>query len=216
MKTPADRLALKAYDRILELIMSGEAAPGSMVNERWLGDQLGMSRSPVRDALLVLETERLLVRKGGRGLQVRQIRVEDFIDALQVRLLLEPEAARIAAERISVDDLGSIEERLDSILAKVDSDDLGRDELRSIDNALHELIGEAAGNEQMAAIIRSLRLQTQIFDLKTVPERLKATCQEHLKIAKALRARKGVAAGAAMSLHLERIRESIVDHLMQR
>ena len=97
LNTPDKRLALQAYEQILDLILTGSAQPGELVNERRLADALKMSRTPVRDALLMLEGEGLLLRQGSRGLQVKQMRIEDFMDALQVRLLLEPPVARIVA-----------------------------------------------------------------------------------------------------------------------
>ena len=100
LNTPDKRLALQAYERILELILGGVAKPGELLNERRLAEALNMSRTPVRDALLMLEGEGLLLRQGSRGLQVRQMRIEDYMDALQVRLLLEPAVARMAAGRV--------------------------------------------------------------------------------------------------------------------
>ena len=87
LQAPDTRLAPRAYERLLALILSGELRPGDLVNERRLADLLGMSRTPVRDALLMLENEGLLERQGNRGLQVKQMRIEDYMEALQVRML---------------------------------------------------------------------------------------------------------------------------------
>ncbi len=215
LHTPDRRLALQAYERILELIMAGAAKPGTMVNERRLAELLSMSRTPVRDALVMLESERLLVRQGGRGLQIRHMNVEEFMDALQIRSLLEPEAARIAAGRVPRSELAQVEARLETILATSEAagDAIDREEVRSVDETLHGLISDAVGNEQMSAIIRTQRRQTQIFDLKTVPERLEDTCREHLEIARALGSGLGDEAAKAMTLHLERVRASILARL---
>jgi len=209
------RLAQQAYEQILDLIVSGQALPNALVNERRLAERLNMSRTPIRDALLMLESEGLLVRQGNRGLQVRQMRVEDFIGNLQIRLLLEPEAARIAAGRIRHADLDDLARDLRAILetAAIGGAAVERDVVRSVDDRLHRSIAEATGNEQLASIIQTLRRQTQMFDLKSVPERLHDTCDEHLAILAAVKAGDGDAACAAMREHLEKVRQSIITHL---
>jgi DNA-binding GntR family transcriptional regulator len=213
LNVPDRRLALQAYERILDLIMTGAAKPGTLVNERRLADSLAMSRTPVRDALLMLESEGLLIRQGARGLQIRHVKVEDFIDVLQIRLLLEQETARIAAGRVPAEELAALTARLEALLAAAGRGPTDRDEVRAVDDRLHGLIADAAGNEQMATIIRNLRRQTQIFDLKSVPERLPGTCREHLEIVRAVSDGNGEAAAAAMRVHIEGVRQSIVARL---
>ncbi len=213
LNVPDRRLALQAYERILDLIMTGAAKPGTLVNERRLADSLAMSRTPVRDALLMLESEGLLIRQGARGLQIRHVKVEDFIDVLQIRLLLEQETARIAAGRVPAEELAALTARLEALLAAAGRGPTDRDEVRAVDDRLHGLIADAAGNEQMATIIRNLRRQTQIFDLKSVPERLPGTCREHLEIVRAVADGNGEAAAAAMRVHIEGVRQSIVARL---
>ena len=210
LMVPDKRLALHAYENVLA-ILSGEAQAGSLVNERRLAEMLKMSRTPVRDALLMLENEGLVVRQGSRGLQVRQLRIEEFIHALQVRLLLEPEAAKLATERLKQIDLSALSDRLETIRTNPES--VERDEVRDVDNTLHELIADAAGNPQMASVIRNMRRQTQIFDLKSVPERTESTCAEHMSIIRALGVGDRDAAEEAMTLHLEGVRQSIVARL---
>lgn len=209
------RLALQAYEQILNLILTGQAEPGVMITERRLADTLNMSRTPIRDALLMLEGEGLLIRQGSRGLQVKQMRIEDYMDALQIRTLLEPEAARLAAGRMPKQELEELAAVLASLLdgASQASSKPDRSIVRDVDDRLHGGIGEAAGNQQLAQIIKTLRRQTQIFDLRSVPERLEATCQEHLIIIDALRDGRGDDAAAAMRQHLGGVRESIIRRL---
>lgn len=212
---PDKRLALQAYEQILDLILSGQAQPGVMVTERRLADTLNMSRTPIRDALLMLEGEGLLIRQGSRGLQVKQMRIEDYMDALQIRQLLEPEAARLAAGRMPVGELDELQALLNALIgeARHGSTKPERGAVRDIDDRLHGGIGDAAGNPQLAQIIRTLRRQTQIFDLRSVPERLEATCQEHLDIVGALRDGRGDDAAELMRRHIERVRDSIIRRL---
>ncbi|WP_342363727.1 GntR family transcriptional regulator [Terrarubrum flagellatum] len=216
MLTPPDkRLALQAYEQVLDLIMSRRIAPGTLLQERRLAEHLQMSRTPLRDALLMLEGEGLLIRQGSKGLQVKSMNVQDFIENLAVRKLLEPEAARLASGRIDREHLDSLAERLAEMIAQASSSSGAPDrgDVRAIDDELHSAITEAAGNAQMAQIIRTLRRQTQIFDLRSVPERFEATCREHLAIVEALRDNRAEDAANAMRTHLDGVRQSIIARL---
>lgn len=209
------RLALQAYEQILNLILSGTAEPGAMITERRLAETLNMSRTPIRDALLMLEGEGLLIRQGSRGLQIKQMRIEDYMDALQIRELLEPEAARLAAGHMPRQELDSLATALQSLLDEAGHGQTKPDRsvVREVDDRLHGGIATAAGNPQLAQVIKTLRRQTQIFDLRSVPERLDATCQEHLAIINALQDGRGDDAAAAMRKHLGGVRDSIIRRL---
>jgi DNA-binding GntR family transcriptional regulator len=204
------RLALQAYERILELILSEKIAAGTIVNERPLSTVLGMSRTPVRDALLMLEGEGMLLRQGSRGLQVKQMKFEDFMDALQIRQLLEPEVARMAAGRVPSDELAEIRKELEAVLA---DDTISRATVRGVDEHLHGLLVDAATNQQLSMIIRTLRRQTKMFDIRSLPERRIDTCHEHLEIVEAIQSGDGAAAASAMQRHLEAVRNSIIKRL---
>jgi DNA-binding GntR family transcriptional regulator len=213
--SPDRRLAAQAYEQLLDLIMSGRLPPGTMIQERRLAEHLHMSRTPLRDALIMLEHDGLVSRPGGRGLQVRHLDLDGFIENLAIRLLLEPEAARLAAGRIPAAMLDGIRVRLEALLAgaveRPGAPD--RSEVRSLDDELHSAITAAAGNRQMEAIVRTLRRQTQMFDLRSMPERLEATCREHLAVVAALAAGQRDAAADAMRTHLDGVRQSIVQRL---
>ncbi len=214
MLQPQDkRLALQAYEQILELIQSKRAKPGEIVTERRLAEMLDMSRTPIRDALLMLEGEGLLIRQGSRGLQVKQIRIEDFMDALQIRFLLEPAMARMAAGRIPKADLDALRSHLQALATDGEAARNDRMSVREIDEQLHEMIARAAGNSQLEQIIRTVRRQTQMFDLRSMPERLDDTCKEHIAIVDAIAAGNAEASAKAMADHLSNVRASIIQRL---
>ena len=215
MGSQDQRLAPKAYQQILDLILSGRAKPGEHLNERQLADMLGMSRTPVRDALLMLEAEDLIVRHGRMGVQIKQMRIDEFLDALEVRALLEPAVARMAVGNVDPEVLDELERSLHAALDMADENGRGMDrsQTRWIDDTLHGLISDSAGNPQLSAIVRNLRRKTQMFDLKNLPERAVATCQEHLEIVAALRLGDGEKTAEAMTRHLEMVRASIIARL---
>ena len=218
MNVQDERLAPRAYQQILDLILSGKTRPGEQLNERQLADMLGMSRTPVRDALLMLEAEGLIVRQGRMGVQIKQMHIDEFLDALQVRALLEPAVSRMAAGKVDHEALDELERSLHSAIEMADATGCGvdRSQTRWIDDTLHSLISDSAGNAQLSAIVRNLRRKTQIFDLKNLPERAVATCREHLDIIAALRLGDGEKTAEAMALHLEQVRASIIARLSRR
>ena len=214
LMAPDRTLSTQAYERLLDLIMSGVLKPGTIVHERRLAEHLSMSRTPLRDALLMLERDGLVSRLGRSGLQIRHLDLAAYMDNLAIRRLLEPEAARIAAGRVAADLLDDIRARLSALLARAAADAApDRGEVRALDEDLHAAIARAAGNAQMEAVIRTLRRQTLIFDLRSVPERVEDTCREHLAVVGALAAGDGDAAAEAMRTHLDGVRRSIVARL---
>ena len=218
MNEKDQRLAPKAYQQILDLILSGQVRPGEYLNERQLADTLGMSPTPVRDSLLMLEAEGLVVRHGRLGVQIKQMQIDEFLDALQVRTLLEPTVSQMAAGKVDFRALDELERALRCALDIADTTERGMDrsQTRWIDDTLHSLISDSAGNPQLSAIVRNLRQKTQIFDLKTLPERAVATCQEHLDIVTALRVGDGEKTAETMTRHLEQVRASIIARLSRR
>ena len=213
LTNPDKRLALHAYEQILDLIMGGKVAAGELMNERRLAEALNMSRTPVRDALLMLEGEGLLLRQGSRGLQVRQMRIEDYMDALQVRLLLEPAVARMATGRVPAAQIHACRARIEAAMAEYGDGPADRDLVRSIDGEVHGMIIDMIENAQLSSIVQTMRRQTQMFDLRALPERFTDTCEEHLRILDALESGDGAQAAAAMTGHLEAVRQSIIDKL---
>lgn len=215
LNIPDQRLAIQAYEKILKMIMSRQIQPGDLLNERRLAEMLDMSRTPVRDALLILEGEGLLLRQGRRGLQVKRIQVDDFLDALQVRLLLEPAVARMAAGKVAGDILDALEDDLKAVMnnAGPTGTDVDREQTRRIDEHLHGVITSAAGNPKLSSILLELRRQTQFFDLKSLPERVTDTCNEHMEIIAALRMGDGDRAARAIIFYLNQVRASIIARL---
>jgi len=199
-------LAQHAYDRLLEQILSGTLRGGEVINERRLADQLDVSRTPLRDALKRLEGEGLLCRSADRVLTIRLVTVGDYMDNLQVRRLLEPEAARFAAGRIPAERIALLRERLLECLASEDSSDADW----KLGSQLHEMILDCAGNPVLGAIVRTLRRQGPPYDGRKVTRHIHADCREHLAILEAIASGEGEAARQAMIDHLDRLKSHIL------
>ncbi|SHO67699.1 DNA-binding transcriptional regulator, GntR family [Pseudoxanthobacter soli DSM 19599] len=212
---PSRRLAHSVHRRLEDMIFTGKLHGGEVITERRLAEALEVSRTPLRDALLMLESEGLLKRRGTRYLEVRQMTVPEYMQILNIRRLLEPEAVRLSVGRIDRALLADVRAELEAVLSQVAPDGKLADPevgLRA-DTRLHDVVADAAGNPLMASMIRDLRRRTRIFDLGRMPDRAAAACQEHLDIVAALEADDGAAAAAAMVNHIDAVKASIIRHL---
>src|SRR3954470_5961595 len=175
------KLSTVAYGAVLDMILRGAIAPGELVTERQIAARLGMSRTPVREAVRRLEGEGTLERQRGGALVVRPHSMEEFLHALAVRRLLEGEAARLAAGKMAPELLAAARERI----ARLRAEGLG-ESARQDDRDFHASIAAASGNPVLAMAISDLRKRTSMFRLGRLPERLDQVCDEHLAIVEAL------------------------------
>ncbi|MCS0502790.1 GntR family transcriptional regulator [Ancylobacter mangrovi] len=209
------RLAHEVHRRLEDMIFSGRLRGGEVLTERRLADALEVSRTPLRDALLMLESEGLLKRRGTRYLEVRQMTVPEFMQVLNIRRLLEPEAARLCIGRADLARLRELRERLEELVADGASGRNGEDPEASaaIDAAMHDEIAAASGNPLMANMIRDLRRRTRIFDLGRMPDRAVAVYREHIEIIAAVEKGDADAAAGAMVRHIDNVKACIIRHL---
>lgn len=215
-KDQPTRLAHMAYRQLEDMIFSGELKGGDVLTERRLSEKLKISRTPLRDAFLVLEGTGLLRRRGARQLEVRQLSVTEYIHNLNVRRLLEPEAARLSVSRIDKKVLAQISQRLYRLLEMSTRGELFDEmEPRRVDDDLHNTIVTAADNPELASIVQDLRRRTRIFDLQRMPERFEDTCREHLEIVDAVASGNGDKAAAAMAKHIDNVKAGIVRRIQQ-
>src|SRR4051812_21371146 len=155
---PALALSELAHKALMGMLLSGELAPNELVTERQIALQLGISRTPLREAIRRLEGARLLERQRSGALVVRALPIEEYMHILHVRKLLEGEAARLAAGRVPPEELAHARERIDQVLALPDSQPLP--EAGSSADDLHRLIAKAAANPVLEEMIAALRTRT--------------------------------------------------------
>jgi len=201
------RLADETYRTLLEEILSAQLSGGMVVQERRLALRLGVSRSPMRDALGRLEGQGLLVRNARGALTVRVITLADYLNSIAMRLLIEPTAAAQACGSIAAEKVAKLTEMLRAIEADPPPDPSF---VWAFDDALHESIGEASGNPFMAETIVQMRRYTTIFERQRKLAQRKPGLADHQGILAALAAGDARAAFAAMTLHLQRVRENVL------
>src|ERR1700733_6595132 len=201
-----------AYEKLLELILAGELAPGAVLNERKLAIELEMSRTPVREAISRLAAEGLITSLDNRSPTVARIPVQKFIEILKTRKLLEVEAAGIAAQnRLPATVAQRTREAIEQLLQRPTPTTA---EHWAVDDLVHGAISEAAQSRLLASTILDLRRRTRIFSTERIPSRLKPGAAEHLAIIDAAASGDVAVAQERMAEHIDNVRAAIVERIL--
>lgn len=204
----ARSLSDRAYYRIRELIVSLELPPGSLISERELMAKLGLGRTPVREALRALSRESLVEVYPRRGMFVSTVDVGDLAGLSEVRAVLESNAARLAAERATIDDRAETE----ALLAELeDAVELDERALIDLDQRIHRHVYGCAHNPFLEATLNEyyvLTLRIWFLALEKVV-RLEDAVQEHRELLGAIRDRDPAMAASAMRRHVTGFEQAI-------
>ena len=204
----ARSLADQAYFRIRELIVTLELPPGSLVSERELMERLGVGRTPVREALRTLARECLVDVYPRRGMFVSPVDVGDLAGLSEVRMTLEGNAARLAAERAT----DAERAETDALLAELDGTS-AHDErsLIDLDQRLHRHVYRCTHNPFLEATLNEyymLTLRIWFLVLDRVVH-LDDAIQEHRDLLEAIRDRDPERAEDVMRRHVERFEQAV-------
>lgn len=178
------------FHTLREAILHGELKPGERLMEIKLANRLGVSRTPIREAIRMLELEGLVIMVPRKGAQVAQITEKDLNDVLEVRLGLEELAVKFACRRITpaqVEQLEQAARNFEHVVETMAPDDITA--LAEADVKFHELIYQATDNQRLVQLISNLREQMyryRIEYLKDVEIR-RSLIREHDAICEALK-----------------------------
>lgn len=204
----------RATDALRAAIVEGRLRAGELYSVAQLAEQLGVSRTPAREALLLLERQGMVRFERNRGARVLETSARDIDEIFALRLLLEVPAAETAARRaVEAGDeelLAAVTQELAEMAARLEPPN--ENAFMAHDRAFHQLLLGAAGNARLAAIVEDLRDHVHLRGASTVGRGrdLRAIYDEHVAIVEALRNGDPAAVGEAMRRHLERTRELLV------
>ena len=203
LPSEAPSLADAVAQAVRDGIAAGELVPDRTYSVYQLADLLGVSRSPVREGMLRLAEAGLVEIRRNRGFRVLPPRAHDIEEIVEIRLALEPPAARKAAERGTGEQHAAIRAALDAMAAAAASG--GDESFWPADRTLHDLLLRAAGNSRAAAIVAQLRSTTALLGPPTTASgrTLAEIHAEHEPVVAAVLSHDGAAAEAAMRTHLE-------------
>ena len=199
-----DLAADRAYLAIRGLIVSLELPPEAVIDERALMQRLGLGRTPVREALRRLAHEQLVEVFPRRGMFVSGVDVRDLARISEVREVLEPEAARLAAERATEADRSALAALLDELEA-------GGSELMDLDERIHRAVYRAAHNQLLEATLEQyyvLALRIWSIALDRAHE-LEEAVEAHRALLQAIQAGDGERAAETMRAHVQNFEQAM-------
>jgi DNA-binding GntR family transcriptional regulator len=197
---PPPSLEFEVHRRLRDLIVAGELAPGALYSMNELAAQLGVSRTPVAQAVARLVDEGMVRVEHRRGLRVLETSGHDLVEIYQIRLLLEPPATARATGLMRGRDHQRLERALRALQEVATGPGDGREYLRR-DAAFHHVILRASGNRRLTEYVGTLRDLQMIRDLSTVDRTRPAAevVADHERIFE--RIRSGDAEGAQQEMH---------------
>ena len=202
------------FENLREAIVEGKLSPGKRLMEIQLAEQLGVSRTPVREAIRKLELEGLVVMIPRKGAYVSNMSLKEVVEVLEIRASLEGLAAYLAAERISDEDLIKLEKIADDFSQGKDEYDL--ETLLKKDVEFHECIFKATNNKKLHQLINSLWEQVYRFRFMYISdyESTKNIDKEHKLILQALKSRDSQLAKQYAKEHIEKAEQFMIEKAM--
>ena len=202
-------LADSVYSQLRDEIRSGRLPSGTPLAEKSLAENLKISRTPIREALRRLQEDGLVEIKHGRGAWVRAVSFREIIEVYEIRELVEPYAAHLAASNLSPDSARQLREMLDNFVEA--SRQPGISLRWQVDAKLHDVILEAAGNALLREMVWDLRMQTERAFTYMQESRLELFRQEHVQLINTILSGDGDAAEELMREHLKHAKASLTE-----
>lgn len=187
-------------DALREAIVSGVLEPGERLMEIQLAEEMGVSRTPVREAISKLELEGFVIMIPRKGAYVAGVSYKDVKDVFEIRAALEGLAAGLAAQKATQEEIEQMEQAL-----HYEREPASLEEMVQSDTDFHALLYKASRNERLIQILGNLREQIQRFRTTSlaVPGRVKNAIQEHRAVADAIARRNVEDARRLATAHIE-------------
>jgi DNA-binding GntR family transcriptional regulator len=199
------------FDSLREAIINGTLRPGERLMEIQLAEELGVSRTPIREAIRKLELEGFVVMVPRKGAYVAGISLKDIADVFEVRASLEALASGLAAERITDEEL----EELERILVRLAEISEGGNvpEFVDSDTSFHDYLYQCSRNQRLIQMLSNLRDEIQRFRSVSLafPGRPREALEEHRKIVEAVAGRNITKAQHAAWEHIEKAENSLLE-----
>ena len=197
-------------ETLRDAIRKGILKPGERLMEIQLAEELGVSRTPVREAIRKLELEGYVIMMPRRGTYVANLSIRDVNEVFEIRTSLDSLASGLAAERITDEELERLQRLLVLIGEYIETNDM--EKIVETDTEFHDLLYQASRNTRLVGIIFNLREQLTRFRTTSMgfPGRLAATLEEHRRIAEAIAQGDVKEAQAAAEYHMEKSEQTLL------
>ncbi len=200
-------------ETLREAIRTGILQPGERLMEIKLAEELGVSRTPVREAIRKLEMEGYVIMMPRRGTYVANLSIRDVNEVFEIRTSLDSLARGLAAERFTDEELEQLERLLVLIGEYIEKGDM--EKIVETDTEFHDILYQASRNSRLIGIILNLREQLTRFRAMSMayPGRLKETLEEHSRIVEAIADGNVKAARKASELHMEQSEKTLLNSM---
>jgi DNA-binding GntR family transcriptional regulator len=209
-RIPKKPLHEEVANRVRELIRDGRLKKGDKIAEKEICDLLGISRTPLREALRVLSSEGLIVMVPHRGAHVAEPSMQEIRQMFEVMAILEGTCARVAAEKMTDAQLRKIERLHEKLETHYRAGD--HEKYLKVNHDYHVLIQKMSGNKVLDEVVNGLRQKILLYRYRQLyqPDRFDASMKEHRDLFEAFRARDAQRAEQVMKAHLMSQCEALV------
>ena len=191
------------FNTLRQAILKGELEPGERLMEIQLAERLGVSRTPIREAIRKLELEGLVLMIPRKGAEVAKISARSLRDVLEVRRALEELAIELACQRMSEEEVGNLQKTQEDFKKAIAEGDAMK--IAETDEHYHDVIYEGTQNAKLIQMLNNLREQMYRYRLEYIKDedKRKILVLEHEKILKTVRERKVAEAKEAVREHID-------------
>lgn len=201
------------FNSLREGILTGELKPGERLMEIHLANRLGVSRTPIREAIRMLELEGLVTMIPRRGAEVANISRQDLEDVLEVRRALDVLAVTLACERITDEEVDKLEiaaKEFEQFTKEKDATTIADADVR-----FHDIILMASRNNRLIQMVNNLAERIYRYRLEYIKDSSTHSrlIEEHTAILSAVKSRDIVAAKKVVELHIDNQEKKIIDNL---
>ncbi len=195
------------YKTLHDMVISFQFPPGSKINEVRVAESLGVSRTPVRQVLQELATQKLILQIPNKGFFSRDITKEEIFDLYEMRECIEVKSVQLAAQRATDQELKGLYDLWEtgSMLPNTAPTEL----LHKRDRDFHVYIAQISGNKQIVDLLKNINDRIYFIRWIDMTDKAEKTQREHRKIAEYLLERKGDQAAAVMQKHISKRMEDI-------
>ena len=197
------------FNTLREAILKGDLKPGERLMELQLASKLGVSRTPIREAIRMLEQEGLAVTTPRKGAEVAKMTLKDMEDVLEIRDALDELAVRIACQKISDEQLRQLEDMKELFEKSTQTGNVKK--IAEADVTFHDVIYEATGNPKLVTLLNNLREQVYRYRVEYIkdPKNYPTLIAEHEAILESLKNRDVKNAVEAMHVHVANQAEAV-------
>ncbi|MBQ7919592.1 MAG: GntR family transcriptional regulator [Lachnospiraceae bacterium] len=201
------------FNTLRQAILTGELKPGERLMEIHLANKLGVSRTPIREAIRKLELEGLVTMIPRRGAEVAQITEKSMSDVLEVRRAVDALCVELACERISEEELEALKTACDNFEDAVNSGDVKK--IAQADVALHDIIVRATGNQRLVQLVNTLSEQMYRYRFEYIKDvsQHRSLVEEHRVIYESILKKDKATASDAAKLHIDNQEKTIIKQI---